>query len=223
MIFKTKKMKTRIKKYITLLIISLITISGTDGQMLLKNGVSASFGLGFSGSSHTIHSFNIGYQREISKALYIHAGYSNIHGSQSFKSLFGEAPKVNQYGEFGEGFQVYNDEQDYIFGRLIQVKSWELGLKKFIQLGSKLHMAGSISVVTSGISEIDIEGFTYDDNGNINYDEARPVYGTYNKISDKVGFELLYNLKDAVNIVSKVDYLSFESLIAFSLGTMVSF
>lgn len=211
------------KKNIILLLTMFFLYTGVNGQILLKNAISANFGMGLSGSSHTMHAFGLGYQREISKALFVQLEYSNIQGSQSFKSIFGEVPKVNEYAEFGEGFQVYNGNEESIFGRMIQVSNWSLGLKKYIQLGPKLLMAGSISVVTNSISRIEIEGLIYNNNNTVNYDDARPTYGTYNKLSGKVGFELLYNLKESIYMVSKIEYVSFESIILFSLGTTVSF
>ena len=211
-------------KIYLLLLFGMITSFGiVNGQGLMKNGVSANFGFGISGSSHTIYTFSLGYQREVSKKLYLTINYTDTQGSQSFESLFGEKPKVNLDGQFGEAYQLRNAEFEDIFGRLIQIESWSLGIKKYIQLSPKTQMAANISVVTNGISRMDVKGLETDNSGNVNYENAYPAHGTYRKISGLVGFEFLFNVKDSINLVSRVDYLTFESITTLSLGTTVSF
>ena len=205
-----------------LILFSIVLFSNLNGQALEKNMVSAYAGYGYLGEEHSIHSFSVNYQREITGSLYALVEYTGIQGSQSFTSILGVEPDLNNYYELGE---VYNlgDEISESFGSLLDLNCLSIGLKKYIQMSTKSYMAGSLSFASNSISVMEVGGITYDSDNNVLYDNIYPFYGSYRKYGAKVGLEVMTFISTEIALNAKIEYLSSISIVRLSLGASLSF
>lgn len=213
------------KKILLILFIVNVSFTSGNGQNDLKNNIWAKIGYGFSDDSYTIKSFGFGYQRDIYKSLFVRIEYSTIQGNETFESIIGETPVTNQYHEFSDLYSLPHgvESAEGVPARLLQIKSWSIGLTKYVMLSPKIQMFGGISLAHNSVLELDIAGLEYDDLGNVIIDDIYPQYSDYSKVGSKVDFGVLLNINKQIALVAQAEYQTFFSIFSFSIGSSVSF
>jgi len=181
----------------TLLKVSLLLLFAfsCNGQELKNNFISAKLGFGKIESRIYGQSFDFGLGRHISKGLYGIANFSKTTARNDRSDLLTDdttSPYTSTPGD------------------IMIMSNYSLGLKKYIRLGPSLLFAGSLSALSSSVSQRFMEI--------IEENKIGPVYAEYKTIGARINIEAIYFVSASVSFNTGLQYNTSPQLMMLNLG-----
>lgn len=167
-----------------------------------KHYASIDAGAGFSEGNltHLIRQ-NIGIH--LTKGLYAQLGYSNLHSEKSISSMIDQTVSLDAAGH------------------MIQMKSFHLGLRKFIQVGTTQFVSAAICGHQKRVNEIKLSDIILDDLNRLDDNASTTKFSQYNTISFDINLEYTRMLKEYLGVSLSGSY--FHKPSTFIAGVSVQF
>jgi len=186
-------------KHVISILLLLFAFSG-KGQELKSNLISAKLGFGKIESRIYGQSFDLGLGRHIYNGLYGVVNFSKTTASKDRSELITD-----------EFTSPYTSTP----GDIIIMSNYSLGIKKHVRLGPKLLFAGSLSALTSSISQRFMEI--------VEENKIGPVYADYKTIGAKINIEVLYFMSPSLSFHGDLQYNTSPQLTMLHIGVTTWF
>jgi len=190
------------------------------GQSDSRHLVSTYISMGLAKDEVVTQQFEVGYNRHLGKGLYITGSFMTTLGTKSMKSILGQEPFYTN-GQINDNILIKEENLANIQGKSYQSKTYAIGIKKNIQIGTKAFIIGGIAASYNRITETNVTGYRIDTLGGLDLRDMIVQYGQYNEFGAKVSIETQINVNKKLGLNVKAEYLSHSSIVHLGVGTTI--
>jgi|GEM_PF-3943164 len=203
---------------IIVLLLLFCTLANSQSNRL--HVINSYVSVGLTGDDVITQQFELGYQRHLSKGLYLTGSFMSTNGSRSMESILSQEPFYTD-DQINDKIVIAEEDLTSIQGKIYHSKTYAIGLKKNIQLGTKTSMVGGIAAAFNKIKETDLTGYNIDETGSLDLSTLIVQYGQYNQFGAKMSLETMVQIKKTLGLNLKAEYLTHSS--TFHLGVGATF